>query len=333
MKIIRPKALQSGDTLGVVACSTPIDISGEATIQRSYGFLKNKGFNIVEAPNCRSTYGHSAGTLKERVSAMHSFFRNKEIDGILSYWGGFQSHQLLDYLDFDLIKSNPKPFIGFSDTTALQVGIFAKTGLVTFSGPAGLTFGKPTVPDFTWRNFEKILMTNEAAFELSQSHEYSENPWWAESSKSMVFKPNEGWRIFRKGQAEGFLIGGNLGTMLLLAGTPYWPKLDGAILFVEEDEAESPKTVDRMFTQLRQMGVYDRIAGMIVGRFQSSVGYTENDSLEMILTEALRGYKFPVITNLDFGHTDPLLTLPIGVKCQIKTSKPQINLLGSAVKK
>lgn len=331
MKIIKPHALKSGDTIGIVACSTPINVSGEQTINRCYDFLKSKGFKVVEAPNCRTTFGHSAGSLKERVKALHHFFETKKINGILSFWGGFQSHQLLEYLDYDLIKKNPKPFIGFSDTTSLLVGIASQTGLVTFSGPAGITFGKPVVPDFTWNHFQKVLLGDSTSFAISQSSEISDNAWWLSPTKSMIFNVNPGWKVFQKGKAEGRLIGGNIGTMLLLAGTKYFPKLKNAILFIEDDESESSKTMDRMFTQLRQMGVYDQIAGMIIGRFHSDVGFNENDSLEMILSESLKGYRIPVITNVDFGHTDPLITLPIGIKCSINTNKPEIKLLEAAV--
>jgi muramoyltetrapeptide carboxypeptidase len=333
MKLIKPKALKSGDTLGIVAFSTPIHASSEETIQRSCSFLKEKGFNIIEAPNCRTMTGHTAGTIKERVKSLHDFFKNKKIDGILSYWGGFQSHQLLEYLDFDLIRRNPKPFIGFSDTTILHAGIHGKTGLVTFSGPAGITFGKPTVPDFTWKFFEKVLMQPEATLKLEASETFSDNKWYMEPSKQMRFEPNPGWKVYRKGKAEGAVFGGNVGTLLLLAGTPYWVNLKGRILFVEDDEAESSKTMDRMFTQLRQMGVYDQIKGMVVGRFHRDVAFKENDSLEMILDDALRGYKFPVITGVDFGRTDPLITIPMGIRCRMDTAKKEITYLESAVVK
>lgn len=332
MKIIKPSSLKPGDTLGIVACSTPINASSESTINRCYAFLKEKGFQIVEAPNCRQTLGHTAGSIKDRVKALHDFFKNKRIDAILSYWGGFQSHQLLEHLDFDLIRKNPKPFIGFSDTTSLHVGIHAKTGLVTFSGPAGITFGKPNVPEFTWSYFEKVLLSPESPLNLGQSSEYADNKWWMEKDTALRFKPNSGWKVFMKGKAKGRLIGGNLGTMLLLAGTDYWPNLKGAVLFVEDDEAETSKTMDRMFTQLRQMGVYDQIAGMIVGRFHSDVRFTEQDSLEMILRDTLKGYKFPVITDVDFGHTDPLLTVPLGIQCEVNTSGPSITFLEKAVR-
>ncbi len=256
MKLIKPKPLKPGDTLGIVACSTPITASSEETIERTYQRLRAYGFKLVEAPNCRKTYGHAAG----------------------------------------------------------------------------ITYGKPVVPDFTWKHFGKVVMTPEIPFRLTASREYSDNPWYMEPEKQMRFESNPGWKIYRKGKAEGAIIGGNLGTMLLLAGTKYWPNLRGKILFVEDDEAESSKTMDRLFTQLRQMGAYDLITGMVVGRFHRNVKFNESDSMEMILDESLNGYKFPVITGVDFGHTDPLITFPIGIKCRMDTKKPEIVFLERAVK-
>jgi muramoyltetrapeptide carboxypeptidase len=333
MKLIKPKALKPGDTLGIAAFSTPISAGGDETIQRSYEFLRNKGFNLVEAPNCRKLVGHAAGTVKERVKTLHDFFRNSKIDGILAFWGGMNSHQILEYLDFDLIRRHPKAFIGFSDLTSLQVAIHAKTGLVTFSGPGAITFGKPMVPDFTWEHFERILMKGEAPLRIGVSSEFSDNKWYREPEKKMRFKANEGLKVYRKGNAQGAIIGGNIGTMLLLAGTSYWPKMKGKILFFEDDEVEDPRTIDRMFTQLRHMKVFDQIKGLVVGRFPSSVGFKSEDSLEMILDDALRGYKFPVITGADFGHTDPLITFPMGVKCRMDTKRMEIVFLESGVKR
>jgi muramoyltetrapeptide carboxypeptidase len=108
--------------------------------------------------------------------------------------------------------------------------------------------------------------------------------------------------------------------------------LRGKILFVEDDESESSKTMDRMFTQLRQMGAYELISGMVIGRFHQNVKFSESDSLEMILDDTLKGYTFPVITGVDFGHTDPLITFPMGIKCRMDTRKPEIAFLERAVK-
>jgi len=333
MTLIKPTKLRPGDTLGLVACSAPISGVGPEVLERCFSRLRDLGFTVVEAPNCRKTFGHAAGTIEERARVLNDFFCDPKINGIISFWGGHQSHQLLPHLDFDMIRKNPKVFVGYSDTTSLQVGIHQMTGLVTFSGPAGITFGKPTVPEFTTDFFRKTLMELNDTLELPAAQEFSDNPWFADPDKLMHFKPNPGWNVYRKGVVivEGRIVGGNMGTMLLFAGTKYWPDLNDKILFVEEDESESTGTIDRMFTQLRHMGVFDEIKALVVGRFHSEVKFKTDDTLEMILDEALRGYDLPVITGVDFGHTDPLLTIPLGIRCQVDASKPEIRFLESGV--
>ena len=331
MQPIKPPRLHKGDTLGIIATSTPISKAGEETIQRGYDFLRAKGFKLVVASNCRKEYGHAAGTIKERVDALHKFFKNPKINGIIAFWGGFQSHQLLEYLDYELIRNNPKPLIGYSDVTALQTGIHAKTGLVCFLGPGVCTFFKPEQFQYSWDSFEDVVMKGTAPLELKPSPTYSDTQWWKREDKKMIIEKAEGWKTYSSGKAEGQIIGGNLGTMLLLEGTQWWPDLTGKILFVEEDENENPKTVDRLFTRLRHIGIFNQIKGLIIGRFPTACGCTKEDSFEMILDDALKGYKLPVLYNVDFGHTDPLLTIPSGIKCRMDAGKKRITYLESAV--
>ena len=147
----------------------------------------------------------------------------------------------------------------------------------------------------------------------------------------MEFSENPGLNNFYKGTTIGQIVGGNIGKLLLLASTTYWPSMKNKILFIEDDEAENPKTIDRFFTQLRHMGVYDQIKGMVVGRFPRCVGFNEKDNLDMILKDALKGYKFPVLTEFDMGHTDPILTLPLGAKVSIDANKKSVTLMESVV--
>jgi muramoyltetrapeptide carboxypeptidase len=326
-KTTRPPRLGPGATLGVIATSSPIDGAGDALVERGYERLRDKGFEIVEAPNCRTHRGHAAGTIDARVDALHTFFADPDIDGIISFWGGLQTHQLLEYIDWELIAANPKPLVGYSDLTVLTNAITHMTGLVTFSGPAVITFAKPTLFDYSWRYFEQVLMQGGDHLGYEPSPIFSDNPWYEHDDEKMLERPAPGWRCYRAGEASGPIVGGNLGTLLLLAGTPYWPQMKGRILFVEEDEVESSGTVDRMFTQARQIGVFDQIAGLVVGRFASSVEFSEDDSLEMILDDALRGYDFPVMLDVDFGHTDPLLTFPLGVECRMDAGEQTLELV------
>jgi muramoyltetrapeptide carboxypeptidase len=137
-------------------------------------------------------------------------------------------------------------------------------------------------------------------------------------------KQNIGIKVLREGRAEGTIIGGNLGTLLLLTGTPMMPDLSGAILCIEEDEVESPATVERMLTHLRQTGALAKINGMLIGRFHGKVAFSDADPLADVLLRAMEGFDFPVMYDLDFGHTDPLLTVPIGGHCAMDTAKKDI---------
>jgi muramoyltetrapeptide carboxypeptidase len=331
MKLIKPKALKHGSTFGVIATGNPITLCNDNAITRSYNFLREKGFKIIEAECCRKNTGHTAGTVNERVDNLHQFFLDPKIDAILTFWGGYNTHQLLEYLDYDLIRDNPKILLGYSDVTSLQIAVFRETGLVTFSGPAAITFAKPVVPDFTWDYLEKTLINPVDVLPITRSGTFSDNKWWEDTNHMMHFDTTPEWKVFRKGAAQGRILAGNTGTLLLLAGTRFWPDFENCILFLEEDEIETTRTIDRMFTQLRHIGVFEKILGLVIGRFSREVNFTNDDSLEMILEDALKGYQFPVITGVDFGHTDPLITIPNGIRCEIDTTNRKIVFLEKAV--
>lgn len=254
-------------------------------------------------------------------------FADDEIKAILCTIGGYNSNQLLEFLDYKLLRQHLKVFVGYSDITALLNAIYTKTGLVTYLGPAVLPqFGEyGEMLPYTWEYFEKVLMqTDDVRITASKQWTDEFTPWDKEDNRPRVMKPNGGIKILKPGVASGALIGGNLGTLLLLQGTPYIPTLQDAILFVEEDEVETSATVDRFFTQLRHIGAFSKIKGMLIGRFNSKVGFTREDSLEDIVRIATEGYDFPILYNLDFGHTDPMLTIPIGGYCKMDTSAKRI---------
>jgi muramoyltetrapeptide carboxypeptidase len=331
--MIRSRNLRPGDTIGIIAPSLPISEASAELIERGYDRLRERGFHVVEAPQGRQRKGHAAGSVAARVEALHEFFADPRIHGILTFWGGWQSHQLLEYLDEELIRTHPKPLIGYSDITALLLGIFTRTGLVTFLGPGAVTFGKPILFDYTWESFRRTLMEPVAPMRLEPSSVFTDNPWWLEPGGQMVIRPapSPSWRCYQPGRVSGPLLGGNLSTMLLLSGTRWWPDLDGAILLVEEDADERPWTIDRLFTRLRHLGVFSQVRGLVVGRFPSRCGFHAGDSLEMILEDALRGHDLPVLLDVDFGHTDPLLTLPLGIPAVLDAGAGTLEVLESGV--
>jgi muramoyltetrapeptide carboxypeptidase len=330
MKKIKPAKLTPGQNIGIIALSSSAKTLKCEYRQRAYERIKTLfGVNIVEAPNIYDLVGHSAGSIKDRVKSLHNFFKRKDIHAIMSFWGGFNTHQILEYLDYDLIKNHPKILIGYSDTTTLLSTITHKTGLITFNGPAVISFAKPDIPNETTECMTSLLVEGRKNYSYPISQAFSDNQWWL--NDAMVFEKNPGLSIYQKGVAEGTIVGGNIGTLLLLAGTSYWPSMKNKILFIEDDEIETSKTIDRFFTQLRHMGVFNEIKGLVIGRFSRSVGLSEHDSLQMILQNALKGYRIPVITHFDMGHTDPLMTIPLGAKVRIDTSKKSITLMENVV--
>src|SRR5262249_25244870 len=224
--------LPPGATIGVVCPSSSLTRLPGSARARGYQRMAERGFTVIEAAQCSAVRGHTAGTIDERVDAIHELFVDARVDAVMAYWGGSQSHQLLERLDFDLISSHPKPFIGYSDITALHHAIWAKAGLVTFYGPGVITFAKPHFFDYTWDAFVRLLMDPVAPAPLRASPTFTDDLWWLEPDKDVRVETSRGWRCHRPGVVRGPLIAGNIGTMLLLHSTPWWPPLTGAVLFM-----------------------------------------------------------------------------------------------------
>lgn len=325
--MIIPPKLKAGDTIAVVSPSSAVASFCPRRLQRGIDQLQGLGFNVKLGKNATNRYKHTAGTMQERLDDIHEMFSDSEVNGIICTIGGLNSHHLLEGLDYELIKNNPKVFMGYSDITALLNVITHKTGMITYHGPMVLPqFGEfDGIFEYSLQYFKAMLMNNESVNVKSSKVWTDEMTWWdKEDDRPRVMKNNPGMITLKEGAATGQIVGGNVGTLLLLAGTTFWPAMNGKIFFVEEDEEETPGTIDRYFTQLRHMGVYDQIAGLVVGRFHTKVGFTNEDSAKDIILTATAGYDFPIIKDVDFGHTDPVLTIPIGGMATI--SKDELNV-------
>ena len=330
-----PTRLHIGDTIGICSPSSPVAAHCPKRLKRGIEELKRLGFNVKVAPNTLKINEYMAGTVEERVEDLHYLFADQEVKAIITTIGGTCSHQLLLHLDYELIKNNPKILLGYSDITALHLAIYQRTGLTTYLGPAVLPqFGEyGGLLSYTQEHFIQTLIHGER-IEYSPSSAYvMEHLWWdEEDNRSREQRGNQGPRAVMEGEAEGKIIAANMGTMLLLAGTSYFPDLDGAILCIEDDPEETPSSIDRYLTQLGHMGVYSKINGLIVGRFHDNVGFKESQ-LEDILLRVTKGYDLPVVTDLDFGHTDPMFILPNGIKAKLTVHGKEIGftLMGDPV--
>jgi len=312
-------------TIGIFATSTSLF---QEKKESDFKYLKSKGFSIIEADNLRKKDGHSAGSIKERVEAFHSLIKNKDVDILLAYWGGANTNQLLPYFDYELIKQYNKPIIGFSDTTALLLAIQKFSKIVTYLGPAGITFDKPEPFDYTYDYFKKLIIDKKEEIEIEDSKQYADDLYFLRKDcDHRILQQNVGRKVFKHGKAKGEIIAGNLQTLLVLTGTKYFPNLKGKILFIEEEESANTQMVHRFLTQLSQIMELNTLGGICIGRFASQTGFSKDDSEEMIYGDVFKNINIPIIYNLDFGHTDPMFTLPIGGIAIIDTKQGIIKII------
>ena len=326
MELVKPRRLRVGDTIRVVAPASSMDILDKNAVSRGVENLKKLGFNVEVSPHACRRLSHASGTPKERAEDLMDAFTNTSVDGVMAVWGGWNSNDILDLLDYVAIRRHPKVFIGYSDVTVLNVALLEKTGLVNFQGPALVTWTHAHLMEWEVEDFKKATMSTVAPRTLEASPTYIDDPYYyLHLEKPPQEAANPGWKTYRGGEAEGMLIGGHLGTLLALAGTDYWPDLRDRILFVEEDEEGGPTgRIAREFRQLEQMGAFGEISALMVGRIPSVAGLKEGDTLEMIFDECLEGYDFPVVTDMDFGHTNPIATIPVGIKATLDAGKGRL---------
>lgn len=330
MKIIKPQKLKEGDYIGIVAPAASASLISRKILNLAKKNLESLGFNVLYGKNIFRYNKLSIENIEERIEDLHQMFVSKKIKAIMAVIGGYTSNQLLPFIDYKLIKKNPKIFIGFSDITAIQNAIFTKTGLVTFSGPCFATLAQTHPPfNFELNYFKKILIEGETNIKLETSKFWADDEWWKTPEKPRKLKKNTGWRIIKNGKAKGVIIGGNLSTFLLLLGTPYCPSFRNKILFIEEDPCMNKGMVERMITQLVQVPEFSQIKGLVVGRFGEKTGLTSVEE-KNLLKKLTYNFDIPVISNVDIGHTSPMITFPIGGECKIDTKDPSIMFVGRA---
>lgn len=306
-KMIKPKALKFGDTIGLVAPASP---TTKEKIKRAHDRLIQMGFKVKMGKSSHGKYGYLAGGDALRAEDLNDMFRDDWVDGIICLRGGYGSPRILDLLDYELIKNNPKVFIGYSDITALHMAINKFSKLVTFHGP----------------------MAADLAGDFSKFSEESLYHCILEGSFSpyLLNPPDEEIRTICKGLAEGPIIGGNLSLITATLGTPYEIDARGKILFIEE-VGEAPYRVDRMLTQLRLSGKLEEAAGIILGDFDTCIveASKAGDSLtlEEILEDIIKPLNKPTIFNLRSGHCEPMITIPFGVKARLDAGRKELILL------
>lgn len=332
----KPKALGRGDLIAIVSPSSSIS-KFPKRIARAISNFQQLGFRTVLMPNALLCDGYGAGTPQQRADDINAAFARRDIAGILCSTGGLTANAILPLLDYDLIKSNPKVFCGFSDITTLLLAIASRSAIVTFHGPTLLpSFGDYEGPiDFTGSHFFSVVTSSEpTSFVPVASQCAVENLYWdRDDNRSLSMnKASEVISFGPKRTVSGILMGGNLQTIVMLLHTEFMPAMDGSILFLEE-EGLSSAWYERYILELERAGVFGRISALMLAKPSNS--FREDAPAERPLLALLKRiadeYSLPVLANLDCGHTKPLLTLPLGIMASLDTDTSSLSLIEGAV--
>jgi muramoyltetrapeptide carboxypeptidase len=303
---ILPERLKQGDVIGVVSPSSPVTPALGDQFARGVAFLEKLGLRVVVGEHVHGASLGYAAAPQEKAADINRMFADASVRAIICSQGGATANACLPYLDWEVIRSHPKIFLGISDISVLLNAIYARTGLVTFHGNDVMWgFGRnPTAYDE--QEFVRCL------FEAGTG----------------AIPPRAPRRTIRAGAAQGTLLGGNLPCLMKLAGTPYFPDFTDTILFVEAIDI-TPEACDHYFQQLRQMGVFDRLRGALVGYID---GLQTNPhaaaQMEDVLLQVSAGYDFPILKLDEFGHNCPNTVLPVGGTVRMDTAAGSVEITG-----
>jgi len=299
MTVVKPKRLEPGEKIGVIAPAGPVL---QSELQSGIDVLESSGFGVIIAPHLYHVQDYLAGDDEPRLQDLHNMFGNKEVKAIICARGGYGTLRLLDKIDYDIIRANPKIFVGYSDITALLLAIFKKTGLVTFHGPIVKDISK-------------------------NSHQNLNSLFDMVCSKTKTGMDYFGGRTLVPGKATGALLGGNLSLICHLNGTPFMPSLKGAILFIEE-RGEARYRIDRMLTHLRLSGLLEGAAGIIAGQFEDC---GDPSAIDRLLVDTFSGLNIPLFSGLPVGHGLVNLPLPIGLEATLDTDTTTLSIMEMCV--
>ncbi len=311
--LLKPRALKPGDTIGLITPATYV--SDPDRLQMVEDTARYFGLAPKWGPNVRKRAGYLGGTIQERLDDLHALWADPAVSGIFAIRGGYGSGQLLDKIDYDLIRRNPKVFIGYSDITAMHLAIHQRTGLVTFHGPVLTSSFTP----YTQEYYRKAL------FEPKPIGAVANPP------ESNALRPHHRMRTIRPGTARGRLVGGNLSLIAMTMGTPFEIDTRDAILFLE-DIGEQPYSLDRMLTQLRLAGKLQQAAGIVWGECSECAPFDYKPAFESTFSTAevadriLGQLEIPVLSGLVIGHTEDQVTLPYGVMASLDADKRTLTI-------
>ena len=312
---IYPIKIKAGDTIGLFCPSGPLTKGKE---QKARAQLHKLGFRTKFSKHYLAKRGFLAGTDEQRLEDLHSLFRDKEVNAIVCFRGGYGGMRLLPYIDYNLIRENPKPFIGFSDVTALLYAFYKKAKLVSYHGPVGIW----SINSFSKLSFLQALKSNKS--------------YTIQASK------NQPIEVLKKGIATAEMVGGNLSLMVSLIGTPYDVSFRDKIVFIE-DVGEEPYRIDRMFSQLFLAKKFEGVKGIIFGQFSNcfakqserithkgvsglfvSRKVEDFNTVRHVINDWFGNFSIPILTNFPIGHVPDNATVPFGGLVTLNTNRQSL---------
>jgi muramoyltetrapeptide carboxypeptidase len=277
-------------------------------------YLEKSDYQIKLGAHLRHKRHYLAGTDADRGSDLMTAFSDSSVQAIFCVRGGYGSTRLLDRLDYELIQRNPKIVVGFSDTTGLHLALYARSGLVGFTGAlAAIDLCSPQPDPFTTASLWRAITCTDPLGPMPLDQ--------------------DGITVIRPGRASGPLVGGCLSLLVSLLGTPYMPPLDGALLFLE-DIGEAPYRIDRMLNHLRLAGVWSQLNGLILGQFKDCFtpeNASSSPSLEELISTWDNELDIPIISGIPYGHFSRRLVLPLGVQALLNTQPLQLTIEETAL--
>ncbi len=314
--------LQSGDEIRIIAPSQSWSKKREKSYAKAKLRIEANGYKVTYSKNIRNVHRFGTGSVGARLDDLHAAFADTNVRLVWCIGGGWSANELLPKINWELIRSNPKPIIGFSDITVLVNAFHAKTGQIMLLGPNFGGLGRRRLHEYSLENAVRVI-TGEAK-ELKQSL------FWADHN--MIPHKTRPWKVLVPGSATGKLIGGNVGTFYLLQGTDCQPRFDTDIILLIEDDDESGKVTAREFDRrlesiLQLPGARKSIIGVLIGRFNAASRVSMPDIADIVARKF--GTAIPVFADIDFGHTAPQLTLPIGgtLKMSVINKRPRLELV------
>lgn len=312
--LLKPKRLQPGMTVGVVAPSSPAD--EDETVRYALELVESFGYKAKPGKHLFERTQYLAGSDAARAEDLNAMFADPSVDAIMAMAGGYGAMRILPLLNYDVIRANPKALIGYSDITALHCALHRKCGLITYHGQTALS----RFSDYSIAEFQRVLMHPEANLTIGAPPKFDAGPGRVERDNRIT--------TIHPGTTRGRLVGGNLTLISCLMGTPYEPDFAGRLVFLE-DVHEKPYRVDRMLTQLAISGKLANAAGLIFGKFTDADDTSNTFSLEHVLTDCGKHLGIPCARGLMIGHVADQTVVPVGVEAEFDASTGRLTLLES----